>query len=230
MSEQEPAFYEAYQPPPVTAEVLPARGGPLGKLKTVAVIAIVLGAMGLFSALTATAGLLVGSRLQMALSPANQPGMTPQLRDAQLAMQNDMQALQDRFQPYNLVLVVLHAILAFFLLAGGLQSLRLVPAGRKLFLAACSIAIVFELIRAVVQGILQVQMGSLMAVHMQKMMEAQSNAPPGLGNMMSSFARIGIVIGLAIGLVWVVAKLVYFVISIRILRKPEVEGLFVEAR
>ena len=230
MSEQPPFLYEAYQPPPVTAEVVPARGGPLGKLKTIAVIAIVLGAMGLFTALLSTAGLLLGSKLQMAFSPANQPGMTPQLRNAQCAMQNDMQALQDRFQPFNLVLVVLHAILAFFLLAGGIQSLRLVPAGRKLFLAACSIALVFELIRAAVQSLLQVQMGSLMAVHMQKMMEAQTSTPAGFGDMMSSFARIGIFIGLAIGLIWVVAKLVYFVIAIRLLRKPEVAGLFVEAR
>jgi hypothetical protein len=223
-------LYEAYQPPPVTAEVLPTRGGPLGKLKTIAVIAIVLGAMGLFSALAATAGLLVGSKLQMAFSPANQPGMTPELRDAQQAMQDDMQALQDRFRPYNQVLVVLHAILAFFLLAGGIQTLRLVPAGRKVFLAACGVAIVFELIRAVVQGILQVQVGSLMAVHMGKMMEAQRTAPAGLGGMMSAVARIVVFVGLAIGLVWVVAKLVYFVMSIRILRKPEVEGLFVETR
>lgn len=227
MSEPLPSVYDAYRPPPLNAGAPPPAGRPLGFLKALAIIAIVLGAMGLMSSLTGMVALAFSGQLQSVFSPVGQPGVPQSLQDAQLAMQKDLQALQDRFLALNLTLAIGNLCIASLLLTGGILTLRLVPRGRQIFLVGCWIAIVFDLFRAAAQSIVQMQTMTLTTQHMVRMMEAAGGrTPPEAVNFALTISKVGMVIGVVIGLVWVVAKLVFYGTSIWQLRKPAVQSLF----
>jgi hypothetical protein len=157
----------------------------------------------------------------------NQPGVKPEVRAAQAAMQADLQALQDRFRGATVILVAVHLVVTLMLLVGGIQSLRLSVAGRTILLTGCALAIGFDLVRFVVQTMMQLQSTSVMARHMPRIMEASGNRlPAGATNMASATAQIMIFVGIGISLVWLIAKVVYYAITIWQLRKPEIRHLF----
>ena len=228
MSDQlAPAWSEPPEVAPVAAELLPLAAKPSGGFKAVAIIAILLGALGLLTVAMSAASLLWGKQLQAAVAPMNQPGLKPEIRDAQAAMQADLQALQDRFRSATSILVAAHLVVALMLLVGGIQSLRLAAAGRTILLTGCGLAIGFDLAAFVVKAMMQLESTSLLARHMPRIMEASGNRlPPGATNMASATAQITIFVGIGISLIWLIAKLVYYAIAIRQLRKPEIRQLF----
>ena len=167
---------DAYQPPkPIEGEA-----GPVvqktGRIKAICIIAIVLGGLGLFSAFAGTASLLFGKQIQSAMSPPNQPGVNQEMIEE---MQNDQQAVLDRFFGINVVLVVLLGLVAFALVVGGVQCLRRVPPARKILLAACSAALLYEVVRTIRDVIIQAQMIPMSLQHTERMMSA-SDGPPGV--------------------------------------------------
>ena len=209
---------DAYQPPkPIEGEA-----GPIvqktGRIKAICIIAIVLGGLGLFSAFAGTASLLFGKQIQSAMSPPNQPGVNQEMIEE---MQNDQQAVLDRFFGINVVLVVLLGLVAFALVVGGVQCLRRVPPARKILLAACSAALLYEVVRTIRDVIMQAQMIPMSLQHTERMMSA-SDGPPGVTDFAMTAARVGVVVVIVFGAAWVLAKLVFFSISVWYLRKPAV--------
>jgi hypothetical protein len=212
---------DAYQPPkPVESEAGPVMRK-TGRIKAICIIAIVLGCLGLFSALAGTVGLMFGKQIQSAVSPPNQPGVNQEMIRVQEEMQKDLQSVQDRFLAINAILVVLLALVAFGLLVGGIQSLRRVPPARKILLGACSAALVYELIRTARDIAIQAQTIPMTLEHTERMMSA-GNGPPGVADFAMTAARVGVVVGILFGAAWVLAKLVFFSISVWYLRKPAV--------
>ena len=83
---------DAYQPPkPVESEAGPVMRK-TGRIKAICIIAIVLGCLGLFSALAGTVGLMFGKQIQSAVSPPNQPGVNQEMIRVQEEMQKDLQS------------------------------------------------------------------------------------------------------------------------------------------
>jgi hypothetical protein len=184
---------------------------------------MILGALGLLNALMAVVGLVFGSQIQGAFGPGAQPGMPQEMVDAQKQMQVELQAVQDRFWAANAVLTSLHVLVASTLLVGGIQCLRRVSPGRRILLTACCAAIVFEIASGIVKAFVQMETASVTTRSMERMMEATgSQAPPEVAEFMLIAAKVGVVVGAAFSLALIIAKLVFYLLSIRHLRKPEV--------
>jgi hypothetical protein len=210
---------DAYQPPmPAHGETSQKKPG-AGRVKAIAIISIVFGCLGVFSALGGIAGLVFGQRIQGAMAAPSQSGMPQEMVQAQKDMQADLMAVQDRFMPINAVVVALMAVVSVGLLIGGVQCLRRVVPARRVLLTACSAAIVFELLRAVVQVLIQIQTIPLTMRHTERMMSV-GGGPAQAMEIAMTFARVFLVIGIVMGALWLLAKLIFFALSVWYLRQP----------
>jgi hypothetical protein len=222
--------FDAYQPPPDVSEPTSLPRGPTGRLKAVAIIAIVLGSLGLFSAMAGLAGLVIGSKLQAALTPTAQPGMPDDAVTVQQDMQRELQGVQDRFWVANWGLVSAQFLCTVSLLAGGTLCLKRASAGRVILMLACSLAIAFELIRAVITTMVQMQTMAITTVYMERLMQASGG--PGAEQMagfVANATKIGAVMGMVFTGALVLVKLIYYSYSVYFLRKEEVVQHFAES-
>jgi hypothetical protein len=216
--------FDAYQPPPLAPDIVSAQSSAprFGRVKAICIVAIVLGGAGVATALMGAVGLVVGRQMQAAFSGVNQPGVSQELQDVQLKTQQEIQAVQERFLGINAVLLGAHAIVAGMLLTGGIQALRRVRPGRKLLVAACSAAIVFELVRGSVQTVIQLQVLSVTTHFFEQMMEASMEQAADLAEWLVWFSRLAMVAGLALAIGWILVKLVFYCVAVWYLRKPVV--------
>jgi hypothetical protein len=105
------------------------------------------------------------------------------------------------------------------LLIGGVQCLRRIAPARKVLMAACSAAIVFELLRAGVQVLIQVQTIPATMQQTERMMQV-GGGPQQAMELAMSVARVFLIVGIVIGVLWLLAKLAFFGISVWYLRQP----------
>ena len=148
MSAATPNPFAAYQPPPSAGPAAAPQSTVAGRVKLVSVIAIVLGSLGLATTLMGAVGQFVGTRMQSAFTSFQQPGLPPEMRDAQQAMQAEMQGIQIRFRPASIAVLIGHFAVSAALLWGGIQCLRLKLRGRPLLLVTCLATSVFEVMAA----------------------------------------------------------------------------------
>lgn len=215
---------DAYQPPPLAPDIVPVRNSAprFGRVKAICIVAIVLGGAGGATALMGAVGLVLGRQMQAAFSGVNRPGVSQELQDIEQKTQQEIQAVQERFLGINAVLLGTHAIVAGMLLTGGIQALRRVRPGRKLLVAACLAAIVFELVRGSVQTLMQVQLLSVTAHFFEQMMGASLEQAAELAEWFVWFSRLAMVAGLVLAIGWILVKLVFYSIAVWYLRKPAV--------
>jgi hypothetical protein len=136
-------------------------------------------------------------------------------------MENQLQSIQRRYFAINVILIVVLALVAFGLLIGGIQSLRRVSPARKILLAACSAALVYESIKTVRDVLIQAETIPMTLRHTDRMMSAGSG-PPGAADIAMTAARVGVVVGILFGAAWLLAKLVFYSVAVWYLRKPAV--------
>ena len=105
----------------------PLSGRP-GVLTAICVIAIVLGGLGLGTGLLAVVSLVGGEAIQAAI-PDN-PGMDEEMKKIQTEMEQEMQAVTDRYWGYHAVFLLGHFAVATGLLAGGIMAIKMNPKGR----------------------------------------------------------------------------------------------------
>ena len=216
---------DAYQSPP-PAE--PLRSGGVstiprtGWIKAICIIAIVLGGLGLGNALLGAIGLWVGPRMQAAFPVVDRPGVPKRVQELQQDMQRDMQAVQERFWTLNAGLLGVHLVVASGLLVGGIQSLCRIPSGRRILVAACTAAILFELVRGTAQSLIQIQVMSVMGHFLQEMMQISMNEAAEAAEWVTWGARAAMLVGVVMMLVWILAKVVFYGIAVWYLRKPVV--------
>lgn len=216
--------FDAYQPPPLVAEIAPSgNSGPrFGRVKAICIVAIILGGVGVATALLSAVGLVVGQQLQAAFSGPNPPGMSQELQDAQQQVQQEIQAVQERFWIANLVLAGAHMLVAALLLTGGIQALRRVRPGRKMLVAACLSAIVFELVRGTLQTVMQVQILSVTMNFFEQMMGASMEQAAEVAEWLAWFSRLAMIAGLLLAVGWILIKLLFYSVAVWYLRKPAV--------
>jgi hypothetical protein len=190
------------------------------------VIAIILGGLGLLGSLVAIASLAAGSRLQQAMmmSPPGPGG--EKLVEAQRAMQQRVQSVTDRYWWPNAGFALLNVGLAASMLVGGIMALKRAPKARALLMTVFAVALPFEISRCTVQAFMQWETASVISDIMPRMMGASAPANgPGAQQaaaMGSVFAKVGIIVGLAFGLILSLAKLTYYGVGWCYLRRPEV--------
>ncbi len=183
-------------------------------LKVLCTVVIILGAAGLVSTAFGVAALWLGQRAETMFFVGDQPGAPQHLRELNAQMQREMLAVQSRFWTVNVGLLGIHAVVATGLLVGGIQVLRQFRRGRRVLIAACGLAIAFELARGVVQSLLQIQAMSVMQAYFEEMTQISMNEAAQAAEWVARAAQMAMLFGAVLMIVWILAKLVFYTGSV----------------
>jgi len=140
--------------------------------------------------------------------------------DAQMQMQQKIQAVNDRYFVFNMGFSLVHLVVAGMLLAGGIMTLAYDARGFKLLITALATAIVFELVRAVFTTIVQVEMWGVMSESMSSMMELSDEEQ--VGQFVAKMMNVTMYVGIAFLVFWVAVKLFFYGFSIRHVKRLKV--------
>jgi hypothetical protein len=229
-SDDSPVFYDdsASDMTPVTPEgVTTSAGGRPGGLTVICVLAIILGGLGLLTGCFGLVSQAFTTQMQQAVAgmqPGNLPGA-----EVQKEMNARILAVANRYKWVSLPLMAVKIFVEAALLAAAVMAWGLNPRGWSWLHGALIATIIFETVHAVPQVLVQLETRAVMNEMMPKMMAAQhgrNQAPPGMENFMSSVFSAATLVSLIFILIWLVGKIVFYVIGIRYLRKPDVRALF----
>lgn len=220
-----------YRPP---SDFVVAAGNPSarpGGLTAIAVIAIVVGILGILSSAGGLVMMAANPYLQQMLQPPSGPGGPSELEKAQQKSQAEIQAVADKYQAATLSLLAVSLISAVCFTFGGFKALGLSRSGRLLLLVACGLAVFYELGHWVEQFVMVPEMSLVMQRSMRETFEAEPDRP---GNrqaqqFVDSFLPMvfmsTLVITVGIGLV----KMVYYFYTLIYLNREHVRARFLAA-
>ncbi len=210
--------YDPYAPPQSSGYQPPGKKTLSGGVKAVCIIALILGVMGLAQAVLGGVGLVLGPKAQQWFSP---PQRNDEFREMQREMQGEMNAVAERFLPFSIARVLFHLVVATLLVIGGITMLN--SRNPKILVIGSALAILFEIARAILQTTIQLQIIPVMTRSFERIGEVSGDMPGEIPQFMS-YVMYG---GLVFGLFFVLAKIVFYVISIIVLRKsnPAVETM-----
>lgn len=223
----EPYSVDPYRPPlEIAAD--PTSGRRPGGLTAICVLAIVLGALGLFTWLMGVAGLFGGKQMQQAFQMQNQPGMDDEMNQIMKDMQDDSFDLQARYFIPNAAVLGVHLLVAVLLLVGGLGTLGLKPNGRMILMGVCALAILLEAGRTVVYVSLQTQNMSVIDGHMQRMLTASPQGAKNkqMADIMKVTMRVALILTFVFYGIIELAKVSFYLASLIYLTRPKVKALF----
>ena len=195
-------------------------------------IAIVLGCLGLASSLMTLATLAVRPWMQQTLAASMPPPRDQKLRDAQLAMQQQIETVNRRYETWNWGFALANLAVSATLLAGGIMALRICPKVRKLLIGVLTLTILVEVVRTIVHVVMQLEMAPVVAESMSRMMAAAPHGASGASQGAAfavSAAKAGIYLAIAVAVGWLLAKLIFCVVGIWYLRRPSICPLFERA-
>jgi hypothetical protein len=205
------------------------RAGRPGWLTTLCVLCIVLGALGIMNSLFGAVGAIGGPMLQRAMQPKGSTGLPPKLQDAQEKFQGEINAVQGKYFWATVPGLVFRLVVALLLLIGGIRTLSLKEPGRQLLVTACGVAMVFEVLHAILQSLISLEMMTVVNSYVENLTNGlpdDSNAPPGMIPMMQIIVRASIVGGIIVAYLIAVAKIALYTFGLVYLRKKHIKGLF----
>lgn len=194
----------------------PAPASNRNTLKTIGVVAALLGAHGLLST--------VGVVLDLAMADAGQqmwtylPGLYSELFEAQAKMMRELRALQQPFQPVQVLLSIANLALSSMLLFGAVKLLKDDLTGSRIVALGCAFGALFEIARFPLHLYLQVQSLPILEAYM-----AQTTADLGHGLSATALARNSFVGGMATSVVFMSIKLAFYAyaaVTLRGLQEP----------
>lgn len=205
----------------------PPTGRP-GWLTAICVLCIVLGALGLMNSLLGTLGAIGGQFIQKAVQPTANAGMPPEMKDAQEKFQTEINAVQMKYFWVTVPSLGVRFIVALLLLIGGIRSLSLLEPGRKLLIIACSLALVFELLHAILQSIISLDTMTVVneyVVNLTATMPQNANGPD-MSRILPTIVRASVIGGLIFAYVIAFAKICLYIFGVIYLRRPRIMALF----
>ncbi|MHB8969286.1 MAG: hypothetical protein ACYC3X_03675 [Pirellulaceae bacterium] len=221
-----PASWDPYQPP--QAELVPVLPGKLPTgLKAICIIAIILGALGTLGSCGGIASLVVHESLSAEFGQFGlplPPDKGPEAEQFQEKLQGEIAAIAEKYRPFTIVAVLLHLVAGLLLLVGGFLTLKLIRTGRLLLLLGCLVAILYELVQAVLSVVIQSQSMPMVGTALEGMLQrsGQGQMPQGVGQLMLVFMYVI----LGVSLVTVLVKIVFYAISLVYLNKPAIVARF----
>ncbi len=211
-----------------TAESVTLPGYRPGGLTAVCMVALILGGLGLIAGGWIAATNLASNQLQQLQQQWTLAGSPPAVRDLQAELNAKTMALANRFRLVNIAFALLQIAVAAALIWGAIHALRLQEKGRKILWAACAVAVVFELGRAVPHVLMQLENMALMEDYMPRLMEASAPGPQGQQGAAfgAMIARFSMIVGWVVFAGWLILKLAFFGVAFMYLGRPKVRALF----
>ena len=144
--------------------------------------------------------------------------------------QRMMSELAEAMTPWQIVIIpILIVVLlsSVLLVAGGIQTLKVRRIGRKVLLALFWFLIPLDILRSILNTIIGHKTSDIMVAHVARV--ASTGHPPGqidVGSWISGISQVGMYAGLVFGVLWSVAKITFYVLGLKYLRRPDIAHLF----
>lgn len=225
MSEGVSNSFDPYQPPVEPGYTDPSGPAPKG-IKFVAICALILGLFGILSCVQGAFGLA----FNIFVNPALQQNMAPPSDDpaakAQLEMQQEINKIQRQYLVPNILALLLKAPLAIGLMIGGIGAMKYSQKARKTLLLAFGYGIIFELLNGALAIFLNLKNMEVMKKFMSNVGQADPNAPAEVFETVGNVMSIGVI---AIVVVWVLTKVLFYILSLGYMKSDKVGAHFAEA-
>ena len=196
-------------------------------LTVICILAIVFGALGVLIGGFGLMSQLFSSQIQQAIT-AGQAGANSTAVEAQTEMVSRTMEIAKKYNPVMIPLTVGKIAVEGALLIGAILALGLKLPGKSLLAGALIAAAILESIQFVPRSMMGRETQAAVAELMPQIMAAQGarGLPPGM-DMSSVMSGVGTVT-LVFGAIWLVIKIVLYVLGIRYLRRPDISALFSE--
>ncbi len=207
---------------------VPRPGTRPGGLSVICAVAIMLAVLGLLIGLGGLLSLASQARLRQAMAAMQQAGNQPLAR-VQQEFNDRMFDITNRYRWATVPLMIAKIAVEIGLLAGAIFSLRLDRRGGTWLTRALFAAIVVEALYAVPTMLIQRETREATTEMMSKMMAAGRGGqgpPAGAQDFAAVFGSVIGIVSLVVAVGWLVAKIIFYLISIRYLQKPEIARLF----
>ncbi|MDA1055904.1 MAG: hypothetical protein O3C40_36425 [Planctomycetota bacterium] len=195
-----------------------------GGITAICIIVLVLGVLGLFSGVLKGVNVLFGAQMQQAFGSIG--AVTGEQAKVQAEMQAAIAVEMKRFIVANSILCVAQLVLCGALVYSALKTLGLKAAGRKLLLAVCMCLLVYEVAQLITFTFQQLSMSPIMELYMPRIMKDPSGNNAGAEKFGQVIAKMSILVGVVVQVVWTLIKFVAYAVAIWYLRKPQVIALF----
>ncbi|MEQ8791585.1 MAG: hypothetical protein RIC55_35310 [Pirellulaceae bacterium] len=216
-------FTDRYQPPdesPKGAERARVRPG---GLTIVCVLAIVVGVFSLLGTLSSLATFAFIEQIEQFATSVQQPGFTGEMQEVQQKLQTEMNNVNKQYRVAAMIFLFGFLVLAFVLIFGGLKGLAMQSVGVRVLSKGMIAAIVLEVVWVVLTVLI---MSGNFGIIDSLIADVESK-----DQMIAAFLGfqrfILLFSAIAAGLTSL-AKLVYFLLSLRYLHKPTVRELFAD--
>jgi hypothetical protein len=211
-----------YRPPTADRE-LPVYARRPGGLTAVCVLAIILGFLALGSAFGTTCGVVMN--LLGGVGGMFSSGMGGELEEIQVKMYREVAAFSNQFVVIHVLIILLLVVLGTALLVGGFRSMKLIEAGRRTLVAACSAAILFEIVRCGWMLFEQMQTMAIMRTNLSRITDSLADGA-GPARAMQGIMSVSLYAGVVFAVGWLALKLAYFIFAVIYLRKDSVRRIF----
>lgn len=208
----------------------PASGRPQ-LLTALCITCLVLGILGLMNSLFGTIGIIGGQRLQTAFQTKLPPNAPPGMQVAQDEFEQEMQEVQKKYWIENVISIGFRFTAALLLVIGSVKSLGKIERGRQLLLAACAVALIFELGHAILQSIVTAEIMTSVNGYMEAVFQSLPNRDKakGLQNVMQTFTGAAVYAAVASIYILMAIKGGVYLFGLIYLRKPHIKEQFTMA-
>lgn len=197
-------------------------------LTALIIVCLVFGILGLMNSLFGVVGVIGGQQLQQAFQTKMPPGVDPRMQQAQDKFQADINNLQNKFRLEMIGTLALRFVAALLLVVGGIKALGKQESGRKLLVAACAVALAFELIQAIVQSLINTEMLTAFNSLTESTMQSLPDKPgaENVKRFVQTVMKISIYAAIGMPYILMAVKGGVYLFGLIYLRKPHVKELF----
>jgi hypothetical protein len=194
-------------------------------LLAVSIIALVLGGMGLLGSASGCFG-IIGNLTGVTGSSMNTgAGVTPEM----VAAQDAMMAALNAWAPVQIISVLLTLVLAILLILGGILVLASQPSGGRTLRTAFTLGLFIEPVRLLAGAMQAWWTWGLTAAFMDATTAAQATTPgmpSGFQDIVGTIMSASVVLGLVVGVFWMLIKMGIYVFGVSTLGSEPVQDYF----
>jgi hypothetical protein len=144
-------------------------------LTVLIIVCLVLGALGIFNSITGAVGAAAGPQLQKALQPKMPPNVPPGMQKAQDDFQAEINEVQAKYFWEMVISLGVRLLAAVLLVVGSVKALGRKESGRVLLIAACAVALAFEMGHAILQTIMNTEVMTALNGYLESMSQSMPN-------------------------------------------------------